>query len=561
MLDLLDLFKKNATALGLAADGSPTLLAVSGGLDSMVLAHLFQAAGLPFGIAHCNFGLRGAESDGDAVFVEKTAADWGVAFFVKRFDTKTYATQHGLSTQMAARDLRYAWFAEICREHGFARLATAHHLNDAVETMLLNLVRGTGLRGMSNVQFLMSNVQIPTPNAQLPTSSPAEAFPPSASLRRVRAKAENFKLQTSNSQLIRPLSAVPRADIEAYARAHDIAWREDSSNASDDYARNFVRHHVLPLLTELNPNFLRTAERTMRRLGEVEANYGWLLGEYFKPSPAPSPVSTPPPTPPLKGRGGTAYTETHTEANEIPEGISAYAVPPLPFRGGVGGGVDTGEGVGPLGPSISKPLLRLLPAPRQALHELLRPYGFSEEQARQLAENLDHIGLELHSDTGWRVLNDRTEIIVAPTTHLSAKASAKAEQPTNPTTQQLIRIQADDLMVTLPNGSRLVLLPAEPGPHFPDGREAVLVDAERLQFPLVLRAWQPGDWFQPFGMGGQRQKLQDFFVNQKLTRLDKERVWVLENGDGAIVWVLGHRMDERFRVTAQTVRGLKIGLV
>ncbi len=451
-MDLLEQFKKNASALGLAAEGYPTLLAVSGGVDSMVLAHLFRLAGLPFGIAHCNFALRDEESDGDAVFVEKTAAAWGVSFFVKRFETETYASENGISIQMAARDLRYTWFAAICREHGFARLATAHHLNDAVETMLLNLVRGTGLRGLARAE---------------------------------EAKAENLKFQTSNFKLIRPLSATPRADIETYAHAHNIAWREDRSNASDDYARNFVRHHVVPLLTELNPNFLHTTERTMRRLGEVETNYEWLLEKHF------------------------------------------------------GSNTD-----------ISKLLLRNLPAPRQALYELLRPYGFTEEQSRQLADNLDHIGLELHSSTGWRTLNDREKIIVASTSHVQIPKSANPQ----------IHIQADDLMVSLPDGSRLMLLPATPQSPFPDGREAVLVDAARLQFPLTLRAWQPGDWFQPFGMGGQRQKLQDFFVNQKLTRFDKELVWVLENGDGAIVWVLGHRLDERFRVTAQTERGLKIGL-
>lgn len=471
-MDLLNQFKKNATALGLAAYAPPTLLAVSGGLDSMVLAHLFREAGLPFGIAHCNFGLRGAESDGDADFVEKTATAWGIPFFVKHFETETYATQHGLSIQMAARELRYAWFAEICREHGFARLATAHHLNDAVETMLLNLVRGTGLRGMASRSSFHHS-----------SSDHSPFFPSETSGEGHLSSNLNFQFSILNSKLT-PLESIPRADLEAYARAHQIAWREDSSNASDDYARNFVRHHVLPLLTELNPNFLHTTERTMRRLGEVEANYGHLLSKHF--------------------------------------------------------GANT---------DIPKSLLRGLPAPRQALHELLRPYGFTEDQARQLAENLDHIGLELYSGTGWRVLNDREKIILVASNPQASKS---------PSPQ--INIQHDDLMVSLPDGSRLVLLPATPQPPYPNGREAVLVDAARLQFPLVLRAWQPGDWFQPYGMGGQRQKLQDFFVNQKLTRLDKERTWVLENGDGTIVWVLGHRMDERFRVTAQTEQGLKIGL-
>ena len=243
-MDLLEQFKKNIPTSGLAATGRPTVLAVSGGLDSMVLAHLFQKACLPFGIAHCNFQLRGEESDGDAVFVAKMAAEWGIPFFVKQFETKTYSSQQGISIQMAARVLRYEWFDEICREQGFARLATAHHLNDAVETALLNFVRGTGLRGLSNLEPLASQERL-------------------------------------NAQLIRPLSSFLRSDIEDYAQHNQITWREDSSNATDDYARNFVRHHIVPLMTEMNPNFLRTAERNVQRLGQVEANYEWLLERHL----------------------------------------------------------------------------------------------------------------------------------------------------------------------------------------------------------------------------------------------------------------------------------------
>jgi len=451
-MELLEQFKKNIPTSGLAATDQPTLLAVSGGLDSVVMAHLFSKVGLPFGIAHCNFQLRAEASEGDAIFIETMAAAWGVPFFVKRFETKTYASQQGISTQMAARVLRYEWFEKICREQGFARLATAHHLNDAVETALLNFVRGTGLKGLASLE-----------------SGP------------------------SNRSLIRPLSSFLRTDIEAYAQAHQITWREDSSNATDDYARNFVRHHVMPLLTEMNPNFLRTAERNMQRLGQVQVNYGWLLERHL--------------------------------------GIPLASLP-----------------VGAKEVEISKHLLRQLPAPRQALHELLRPYGFMEEQARQLAENLDHTGLELHADSGWRLLNDRQTILLTPPNFKLRTSNFK-----------LVTISENDLMVTLTDGSRLLLLPGIPEPPFLDGRDAIVVDAEPIVFPLTLRSWQPGDWFQPFGMNGQRQKLQDFFVNRKLSRLDKERVWVLENGNGAIIWVLGHRMDERFRVSPDTKRVVKIG--
>lgn len=420
---------------------SPTLLAVSGGVDSVVMAHLFRAAGFSFGVAHCNFQLRGDESDGDESFVRQLADSWSVPFFVKHFETKTYARENGLSTQMAARELRYAWFREIADEHDFARIATAHNLNDSVETALLNFVRGTGLSGLKGIAPL-------------------------------------------SGIIIRPLIFATRADIEFYATAQNFAWRDDSSNASDDYTRNFLRHRIMPLLEELNPNFLQTAVRNLARLREADENMHFLMKAFFG--------------------------EKSDLKNEF---------------------------------SIDKQRLAQLPAPRRALRELLKNYGFTEEQVRQMAENLDQVGLELRSATGWRLLNDREKILLAM-------------PPSVPSETR--KIQADDLMLTLPDGKKMFLMHADAAPPFPDGRDAVLVDAAKLRFPLLLRAWQPGDWFQPFGLNGHSQKLQDFFTNLKLSRLQKEKIQVLENGDGAIIWVAGYRLDERFKVTPETKKFLKI---
>ncbi|GAB4488395.1 MAG: tRNA lysidine(34) synthetase TilS [Saprospiraceae bacterium] len=424
----------------LPADGS-TLLAVSGGVDSVVMAHLFRTAGFPFGVAHCNFQLRGDESDGDESFVRQLADSWGVPFFVKRFETKTYAEENGLSIQMAARELRYAWFRDIADEHDFARIATAHNLNDSVETALLNFVRGTGLSGMKGIAPLSGNI-------------------------------------------VRPLIFAARADIESYATAQNLAWRDDRSNASDDYSRNFLRHRIVPLLEELNPNFLQTAVRNLARLREADENLHFLMKAFF---------------------------------GEKPDSENEF--------------------------SIDKQKLAQLPAPRRALRELLKNYGFTEEQARQMAGNLDQVGLELRSDAGWRLLNDREKILLAPL------------QSATPKTQ---KIHADDLMLTLPEGGKMFLMHTDVAPPFPDGRAAVLLDAAKLRFPLLLRAWQPGDWFQPFGLNGRSQKLQDFFTNLKLSRIEKEKVRVLENGDGTIIWIVGHRLDERFRVTLETKKFLKI---
>ena len=198
------------------------LLTVSGGLDSMVMLHLFASAGFRVSVAHCNFQLRADESDSDEQFVAVECKQLQIPFYSKRFATNNYATEKGISTQMAARDLRYAWFNELAEQEKFDFIATAHHLNDAVETTLLNLISGRGLDGFTGI--------------------PA-----------------------TNGRIIRPLLFATRTDIENYAADYSIAWREDSSNQSDDYKRNFIRHQVIPQLKQLNPGLEESISRSIRK--------------------------------------------------------------------------------------------------------------------------------------------------------------------------------------------------------------------------------------------------------------------------------------------------------
>ncbi|GGM82502.1 tRNA(Ile)-lysidine synthase [Dyadobacter beijingensis] len=215
----------------------PTLLAVSGGIDSVVMLHLFHNLRLPAGVAHCNFGLRGADSDGDEAFVRALAERFGFPFFVTRPDVKSYAKTRSVSTQMAARDLRYEWFEEIRKESGYEWVATAHHANDSLETLLLNLARGTGLPGLCGIAPV-------------------------------------------NGRLIRPLLYANRAEVGQYAVDHHIDWREDITNASDDYDRNKVRHHIVPVLAELNPSLETTFNASAERLRAANALLDVYLQEW-----------------------------------------------------------------------------------------------------------------------------------------------------------------------------------------------------------------------------------------------------------------------------------------
>lgn len=432
----------------LVSGEAPTLLAFSGGLDSTVMAHLFKQAGLPCALAHCNFQLRGEESEEDARFAEASAQKWDLPFYIQTFDTQFHAQENGCSIQVAARELRYRWFEELCDTEGFARIATAHHRNDSTETILLNLVRGAGLSGLGGIPL-------------------------------------------QNGRIVRPLLFADRTELEQYAREQQLAWREDSSNAKDDYARNFMRHQVVPLLQALNPALTGTLAHHADLLRNTAANYDFLLRQYADWLPC-------------------------------PEGLC-----------------------------LDKTKILQLPAPAAALYEYLRPYGFSPEQVRQLAEKLEEPGFILTAaqaetkEEAPRVLVDRRFILL----QVTGEASLSPE----------VILQEDDLMLRLPDGAVLFKMPASPEPPYPDGREAIVVDGACLQFPLRLRGWQAGDRFYPIGMEGSK-KLQDFFTDLKLSRFEKQKILVLENGDGRIIWILGHRLDGRFKITERATHAVMFRL-
>jgi tRNA(Ile)-lysidine synthase len=209
-------------------DHTDTLLVtVSGGVDSMTLLHLLLVAGYKVGVAHCNFQLRGEDSEGDEQLVRCYCSERNIPFFVEHFDTGNYAAKKGISIQMAARELRYEWFESVATEHGFAKIAVAHNANDEVETFFLNLARGTGLRGLSG-------------------------------------------MAAAQGKIVRPLLFAPRADIAQYAQENSVPFREDLSNSQVKYSRNRIRIEIIPEFAKINPSFLSTMRGNMERLGAAQ---------------------------------------------------------------------------------------------------------------------------------------------------------------------------------------------------------------------------------------------------------------------------------------------------
>ena len=442
MDDLLFRLRRYIDEQGLCAPGDRILLAVSGGIDSMVMARLMTAAGYDCGIAHCNFSLRGQESDDDETFVRAWAAGRDLPFYFVRFDTKAYAAERSLSVQMAARDLRYAWFRETARAEGYDRIALAHNRNDVAETFLINLSRGTGLRGLTGI-------------------------PPRRGL------------------LIRPLLFARRDEIEAYARTEGIAWREDSSNRSVRYTRNKIRHEILPAFEELNPSFVDTLAATATRLSATEEVFEKYLDE-LRPQL-------------LLGQG---------DRRLIP---------------------------------LEK--LRRAPARAAILFELLSPLGFSPATTGQILRSLDSPpGRQFFSPT-HRLLKDRDFLIITPLT-------GREEQER--------RYYIEEGMTGLSEPLRLHITPLTRNDTFVIPRDPAVaaIDYDKLSWPLVLRRWQPGDYFRPLGMEGMK-KLSDFFIDEKVPRDEKEKIWLISEGD-RIVWIPGMRLDDRYKITEKTKKILRI---
>jgi tRNA(Ile)-lysidine synthase len=419
---------------GWLSAGGRYLLAVSGGMDSTVLTNLLAHLGLDIGIAHCNFKLRGEDADEDERFVQGLAESFGCPFHHTSFDTTAYAKSQGLSIQMAARELRYRWLEETRETVGYTYIATAHHLNDSIETLLYNLVKGCGIRGLHGI-------------------------PP------------------QQGRIIRPLLFAEQEAIVHFAEAQSISYREDSSNAEVKYRRNFLRHKVLPLLRELNPSLEQTMADNISRFRETEYLYDQMLRDI-------------------------AQAAILEQSPRFRLRISAL-----------------------LDHQAALPTL---------LYELLQPFGFNTAQAQEIALQLSapNTGRQWESAT-HRLLIDREEIVVEET----------ADQALDET----YVIQAGDNTLSLPDGQLSLSYHEGQATFSNDPNQAILAD-EALRFPLKLRHWQPGDRFQPLGMDGQHQKLKDFFNNNKVSRFDKTRVWVLEDDSGRIAWLVGYRISHAFRL-------------
>ena len=440
---MLEQFQLYINRYNLIAEGDKLVLALSGGIDSMVLADLLLKAKVEFVAAHCNFHLRGDESDGDDWFVRKFAENRGIQCFVKHFETEKYAAKHGISIEMAARDLRYAWFEQLRQQLGYDKIAVAHHVDDQAETFFINLLRGAGLNGLKG-------------------------------------------MKPQNGVIIRPLLWASREQIRKYAVENHIVWREDHTNVESVYLRNRIRNQLLPVFDELQPKARQGLYKSLEHLSAENELYRALLKEKL------------------------AQIVQHRDE-----------VQSLPYSA--------------LTPSNTS-YFSIQHSAFQLLFEWLRDYGFNTDQCHFIYDALGTgIGNQYCSPTHCVVIG-RDDL----------QLSEIKEK-----TDDEIQIQLGEEEILSPIHLRFSKLEKTADFIIDKSSDVAQLDFDKLTFPLTMRHWRHGDRFCPLGMKGSKL-LSDFFVDQKFTEYQKQNLWLLVSADGDILWVVGCRIDDRYKIGEKT---------
>lgn len=408
------------------------LVALSGGADSVALLRVLLALGYTCEAAHCNFHLRGKESDRDENFVRGLCNELNILLHVVHFDTQTYATKHRISIEMAAREMRYEWFEKLRQECDASVIAVAHHRDDSVETFLLNLIRGTGINGLKGIAPL-------------------------------------------NGHIVRPLLNVSRQNILQYLEHLHQDYVTDSTNLQDEYMRNKIRLNILPMLGELNPSVSESIAETANRLAETSLVYNKEMAEAKNR---------------VIKRNGNNLKAIHVE--------------------------------------------RLLTevAPASLLFEILYPLGFKPLQIKDIFHSLSGQPGKRFISPEWEAVRDREYLLLQTRT---------IESTTDPTPQLCIKTLdlSDDFII-------------------PKEKDVACLDADKVIRPLIIRKWQKGDKFVPFGMTG-KKNVSDYLTDRKLSLFEKENQYVVCS-DEKIIWLVGERSDNRFRITNTTKRVMIIRL-
>lgn len=436
MQPILSKIKKYIHENMLLSANAKVIVGVSGGADSVVLLDILHDLGYECIVAHCNFHLRGRESYRDEYFVEKISQEYGLEYVSANFDTKKYIKEESISLEMAARELRYAWFEKIRKKYKAERIAVAHHQDDSVETVLINLIRGTGIRGLTGI-------------------------PP------------------INGKVIRPLLSIYREDILQYVSSKGLSFVEDSTNKEDLYVRNKIRLNVIPLLKEINPSAVQSIGKTSENLYQIEKLYSNYIGE-------------------IKSK---IFSDN----------------------------------------KIDIKLLLRQKEPKTILFELLFPYGFNSSVVENIFDSATAQSGKVFYSADYLLIKDRAFFILQRREEQSDMVYTLFDNETM--VKEPLRLQIEKIQYTTDF-------------RFENDSNVLYLDKDKLAFPLIIRKWKQGDRFVPFGMKG-RKKVSDYFTDKKFNLIEKNATWLLCSVED-IVWIIGERADDRFKVSAKTRDIMKI---
>ena len=436
---MLPLFKQYIKDKKLIHPHERLLVAVSGGVDSVLLARFCVEAGYQVTLAHCNFQLRGEESERDEAFVRALASELGVPLLVQHFDTIQLAEVSGKGIQELARDLRYDWFNNLTQ--GTERVAdiilTAHHADDNIETLLMQFFRGTGLNGLCG-------------------------------------------MEPRQHKLVRPLLFARKAELLEYAKQRNIAYVEDSSNLSDKYTRNYFRHSVLPLLKEVYPQVEQNLLENIHRFRDTHELY-------------------------------SVYIEKLRKKLIQPKGIPVL-------------------------------LLAKQPGLHTITYELLKPYGFSAAQVPEVLRLLDAQSGRQVQSSSHRIIRHRNWLVITEV---------------KPRPEGILVVEEGERQVDFAVGTLSIATRSKADNWQPQQEATVAqLNGNEISYPLIVRPWKTGDYFYPLGMK-KKKKISRFLIDLKIPVHQKERIYVLESA-GRIAWVIGYRIDERFRIKESTASMLEL---
>ncbi len=433
-------FKKYILENHLFEKKDKLLLALSGGCDSVALFHLLIKYNYHFSAVHCNFKLRGKDSDKDEQFVTDLCKRYDIQLFKTSFNTTEYAEQNKLSLEEAARNLRYDWFEEVRYRNNFAFILTAHHLNDKIETFFINLIKGTGIKGLRSI---------------LP----------------------------KNDKVVRPLLFAERKEIKKFCQNNNIQYRTDKSNNDTNFLRNKLRHQVVPVFSEINPKFSESMNKNFQILSELENIYQEYIQENIN--------------------------------NIVSYRNNLYYI------------------------DLEK--LLQSSAPISLMFEIIRSFGFNSARNELIFKSLNTLqtGKIFYSDT-HRILKTEKFLIIDKKKYSDNNTLYITEKLNNNDIPEL----SFSILKKIPE-----ILKTD--------SDTVLIDFEKIRFPLIVRNYSEGDFFFPFGMKG-KKLLSDFFTDKKINLFERERIKLLTTADNQIIWIIGLRSDERFKITKHTQKVLQI---